>query len=168
MSTHIYDWSRFTCKVNINAPLQEIYDAWTVPFQMERWFLRKATFRRNDNSDREAMMHITEGDTYHWLWQGHADDVFEEGNVIHANGVDKLQFSFVKGATVTVDLGTAAGENIVLLTQENIPTDDFGKEHYHIDCVRGWTFYLANLKSFLEGGIDLRNTNALLPGMLNS
>lgn len=30
------------------------------------------------------------------------------------------------------------------------------------------TFYLANLKSILEGGVDLRNKNEALKKMLNS
>jgi hypothetical protein len=32
----------------------------------------------------------------------------------------------------------------------------------------GWTFYLANLKSVLEGGLDLRNKNARLQRLVNA
>jgi hypothetical protein len=35
-------------------------------------------------------------------------------------------------------------------------------------CLGGWTFYLANLKSYLEGGVDLRNKNLALNNMVNS
>jgi hypothetical protein len=28
-----------------------------------------------------------------------------------------------------------------------------------VQCQLGWTFYLANLKSVIEGGVDLRNKN---------
>lgn len=37
----------------------------------------------------------------------------------------------------------------------------------HIGYKTGWTFYLANLKSILEGGIDLRNRNPDAGEMLN-
>jgi hypothetical protein len=40
--------------------------------------------------------------------------------------------------------------------------------NYHVGCKAGWTFYLANLKSILEGGIDMRNKKTRLKEMLNS
>ena len=43
-----------------------------------------------------------------------------------------------------------------------------GKVQYHMGCLGGWTFYLANLKSYLEGGVDLRNKNLALNNMVNS
>lgn len=163
-----YDWSRFICKININASLEAIYDAWTIPQQLEQWFLREANFKRSNNTLREKFLHINKGDTYKWLWHGHSDDIAEKGEVLFVNEKDKLQFSFTAGGIVTVDIGEALGENIVMLTQEKIPTDENGKVSYHIGCITGWTFYLANLKSFLEGGIDLRNKNSALENMINA
>jgi uncharacterized protein YndB with AHSA1/START domain len=163
-----YDWSKFTRKINIDAPLQAIYDAWTIPLQLERWFLREAAFKRSNGTMREKILHVNKGDHYAWLWYGQPDTVIEKGEVLQANELDKLQFSFTKGAIVTVDIGEAFGSNIVMLTQEGIPTDEAGKVKYHLDCLSGWTFYLANLKSYLEGGIDLRNKNEALANMINS
>lgn len=37
-----------------------------------------------------------------------------------------------------------------------------------VGCGEGWVFYLANLKSILEGGIDLRNKNDAIRNVLNS
>jgi len=163
-----YDWSKFTRKININAPVNAIYDAWTIPQQLEEWFLRSADFKRSDGTIREKIIHIRKGDTYSWLWHGHPDTIVEKGEVLIANEKDKLQFSFTAGGIVTVDIGMAAGETIVMLTQENIPTDEKGKVSYHMGCMTGWTFYLANLKSYLEGGIDLRNKNMALANVINS
>ena len=42
------------------------------------------------------------------------------------------------------------------------------KLRLYIGCGEGWTFYLANLKSMLEGGIDLRNKNDKIKGVINS
>ena len=166
MST--YDWSKFSCKININASIDAIYDAWTIPQQLEQWFLREANFMRSNATLRENFLHIQKGDTYTWLWHGHPDDIVEKGEVLLANDKDKLQFSFTAGGIVTVDIGQVLDENIVMLTQEKIPTDEKGKVNYHIGCMQGWTFYLANLKSFLEGGIDLRNKNLALGNLMNS
>ena len=52
--------------------------------------------------------------------------------------------------------------------QYNIPTDETGKTDYHIGCREGWVFYLANLKSIQEGGIDLRNKNPGIKKVINS
>lgn len=163
-----HDWSKFTLKINIHAPLKTIYEAWTVPQQLEDWFLRSAVFHTPYDTIREHGNEIQAGDTYEWYWHGHDDTVVEKGKVIEANGTDKLKFSFSGGALVTVNIGVAAGENIVMLTQEEIPTDEHGMVHYNVGCQTGWTFYLANLKSYLEGGIDLRNKNIAIASVVNS
>ena len=62
----------------------------------------------------------------------------------------------------------ASLKTIVELTQDNIPPDDNPATNLHIGCGEGWTFYLANLKSYLEGGIDLRNKNEKIQGVINS
>jgi hypothetical protein len=40
--------------------------------------------------------------------------------------------------------------------------------NYHLGCKTGWTFYLANLKSLMEGGIDLRNKNEKIQRVINA
>jgi len=57
---------------------------------------------------------------------------------------------------------------MVELTQSQIPLDDHSRMSYYVGCTRGWTFYLANLKSILEGGIDLRNKNNKLLHVINT
>jgi hypothetical protein len=60
------------------------------------------------------------------------------------------------------------GHMIVELVQTEIPTDDRGKHYWHLGCKTGWTFYLANLKSLFEGGVDLRNRDEGLKNVVNS
>ena len=69
---------------------------------------------------------------------------------------------------VSVAFRTEEGETIVELTQYNIAVDDRSKSNFHVGCMQGWTFYLANLKSLMEAGIDLRNKNEKLQRMMNS
>ena len=162
------DWSRFVLKINIKAPVKAIYDAWTIPEQLEQWFVREASFNRSNDTPRETFLPVLKGDKYVWRWHGHPDEVIEKGEVLIANEVDKLQFSFTTGGIVTVDIGESMGETIVMLTQEKIPTDEKGRMNYFVGCYGGWTFYLANLKSYMEGGIDLRNRNISFSNMVNS
>lgn len=96
----------------------------------------------------------------------------EFGEIVEVNGTDLIKFTFggasAANMTVSVTIKNEEGEKIVELTQENIPEDEDGKTKYHLGCMEGWTFYLANLKSILEGGIDLRNKNEKLQKVINS
>ncbi len=86
--------------------------------------------------------------------------------VIEANGVDRFVFSFTGECVVSVDIRRESNETVVELTQSKIPDD---KDHgIYVDCSYGWAFYLANLKSVLEGGIDLRNKNVEVKNVVNS
>ncbi|HEX4852001.1 MAG TPA: SRPBCC domain-containing protein, partial [Puia sp.] len=69
---------------------------------------------------------------------------------------------------VTISISSEQGETLVILEQDHIPTDEESKAYFHIGCTKGWVFYLTNLKSILEGGIDLRNKNLALQDMINA
>lgn len=163
-----YDWSKFTQKINVKAPVEDVYSAWITPHHLEQWLVRQAAFK-DEKGGLLGMRDIVHKDyTYEWLWYGHPDNHIDKGKVLYANGQNKLQFSFTKGAVVTIDIGEVMGETIVMLTQENIPTDEEGRIAYHIGNLTGWTFYLCNLKSYMEGGIDLRNRNPLFSNVANA
>jgi uncharacterized protein YndB with AHSA1/START domain len=166
--TMSYDWSKFTKKINVRAPIEAVYLAWTKPELLERWLLRKVVFLSSKKNVRDSSSSVQEGDTYEWYWHGHEDDVVEKGEILLANGFSKLQFSFTAGALVTIEIGKVLDETILMLTQEKIPTDDEAKVKYHVACQCGWTFYLTNLKSYLEGGVDLRNKNVALANVVNA
>ena len=42
-----YDWSTFSQKMKMKAPVQVIYDMWTSRKGLEVWFLRMAEFTRS-------------------------------------------------------------------------------------------------------------------------
>jgi hypothetical protein len=94
--------------------------------------------------------------------------VVEPGKILEANGTDYLKFSFAGNCEVSVFIREEEGEAVVELWQENIPTDEPGRVNIQIGCGEGWTFYLANLKSILEGGIDLRNRNERIKRVISS
>ncbi len=162
-----YDWSRFAVRIDVSASKEAIYEAWTSQEMLELWFLRLAEFTAPDGVVRGRFDKIEKGDTYKWLWHGYADDTAEYGTVLEADGAI-FRFTFGKAGTCTVSVKELEGENVVELIQEEIPTDDKGKQQFHVGCHGGWTFYFANLKSVLEGGLDLRNRNEKLRGMINS
>jgi len=162
-----YDWSRFVTRIAIKAPIEKLYWCWATRQGMEYWFLRLSEFRNANGNLKDEAEQIAKGDLYRWRWHGWSDEVTEEGTILEANGTDSLKFSFGKAGDCTVILKTEEGENIVELAQDNIPTTEEGMHYWHLGCKTGWTFYLANLKSLLEGGIDLRNKNEKLQRVIN-
>lgn len=163
-----YNWSQFTLRIPVQCDAATIYRNWTTRKGLEYWFLRKAEFKNTGGTIRADDEPVSLGDTYEWLWHGWGDEIMEKGTVLEMNGTDHFKFSFGKAGDVAITLLHENGENIVELTQDNIPTDEDGKVTWHIGCTKGWNFYLTNLKSLLEGGIDLRNRNEHLKDVLNS
>ena len=48
MSTH--DWSRFTQRINVNAPKEKLYNAFATRAGMESWFLRMCEYKHLNGS----------------------------------------------------------------------------------------------------------------------
>lgn len=164
----IYDWSRFVKRIPIKASHNSIYDAWTTGAGLERWFLRKGEYKSSAGQILETHQQVSKGDSYEWYWHGYGDEAVERGKILEANGTDLFRFVFGVEGLVTVNILTENGETLVELFQENIPTDEASKVKYHLGCSIAWTYYLTNLKSILEGGIDLRNKNINLKNVINS
>ena len=163
-----YNWKIFTKRVTINRSKEMIYRAWVTQAGLENWFLRFAEFTKPDGRTRDRNEQIQQGDKYKWLWWGHDDTVAEEKEILETNGIDMVRFSFSGGCVVTITVKEEAGENICELVQQ-MPMDDEGEQQYFfIECGKGWTFYMTNLKSILEGGIDLRNKNAIIQNVINA
>jgi uncharacterized protein YndB with AHSA1/START domain len=168
MGSLSYGWNKFVKRITIHAEPQAIYHAWATRQGIESWFLRYAKFSTPENITREPGQFIEAGDTYFWLWHGYSDEVYEERKIIKANGRDLLCFDFSGDCIVTVQVKKEGEENVVELTQENIPEDNDPATSLYIGCGEGWTFYLTNLKSVLEGGPDLRNKNPQIPNVINA
>lgn len=168
MSTNTYDWSRFVVRINVNAPADKLYHAWATREGMEYWFLRLSEYKKADGALRGDNDFVEKGYTYKWLWHGWPDETVEHGIVLDCNGKDFFKFSFGKAGNCAVTIKKEEGETIVELVQDNIPIDEQGMHYWHLGCKTGWTFYLANMKSLYEGGIDLRNKNEKLQQVLNS
>ncbi len=163
-----FNWTTFTVRVPVNATTEKLYSCWATRAGMEYWFLRLSEYKKPDGSERGMDEQVEKGDTYRWLWHGWSDETVEHGEVLSCNGKDHFKFSFGKAGNCTVTIKKENGQNLVELRQDQIPDDEQGKQYWHTGCKTGWTFYLANLKSLLEGGIDLRNRDVSLGNVINS
>ena len=149
-------FDKFTITADINTEdVRSVYHLWTTPQGLESWFLREAKFYTIGKRLRAKDEVIGKEDTYEWLWYGYEES--GRGAILEINEIDLIKFTFSGKSIVTVNLKSANGVTLVELTQENIPQESDLDKNLYVQCQIGWTFYLANLKSIVEGGIDLRN-----------
>jgi len=163
-----YHWKQFIKRITIRAEARNIFNMWTTQQGLEKWFLKSAEFKTSAGISRQKNEAVQKEDRYKWLWFGYDDSVAENGEILSSNNEDELQFSFSGGCIVKVIIKQEAGETICEL-QQTMPMDNETEQrHFFIECGKGWTFYLANLKSILEGGIDLRNKNEKIQNVINA
>lgn len=161
-----FDWTSFTKRIAIKSSLSEIYEAWTVAANLEKWFLERVVFHDVGGKLLENTKPVKSGIRYDWYW--YLDATPMQGEILSANGKDFIQFTFEGSSLVDVKLSTLDEYVIVELRHHNIPQDDNSKQHIRLGCSSGWAFYMHNLKSVYEGGIDLRNKDAKLGVMINN
>ena len=163
-----FNWKQFTKRITIDAEPKEILNAWSTQQGLESWFLRLAQFNDAGGTLRRKDEPVQKGDRYKWLWYGYSDAIAEEKEILYTNGEDELEFSFSGGCVVKVTIKQESGE-IICELQQTMPMDDEAEQRYFfIECGKGWTFYMSNLKSILEGGIDLRNKNEEIQNVINA
>jgi len=161
-----FDWTQFSKRVYINSDLASVYAHWTTSAALEKWFLAKALFKTKNGDSISPTEPVQTGDIYQWTW--FAQNYHEEGTIIETNGIDYLSFSFAGNCTVKIKMSQVKHQTLVELIQSAIPIDNASKENIRLGCAFGWTFYLINLKSVLEGGLDLRNKDTELIGVVNN
>jgi len=152
-----HNWTKFTITADFNTDARSIYKAWATPAGLESWFLRKANFYTITGRLREPDEYVMKEDSYEWYWHGFADSDIQTGVMLEVNSIDFLKFTFSDDTIVSINFKSANGLTLLELTQENIKEEADPSKNLYVQCQVGWTFYLANLKSIIEGGIDLRN-----------
>lgn len=168
-----YDWSAFNLRINILNEPAAVWEYLATPGGWESWFLRQCLVERGHLSlNGDAV--ICPNDRYEWLWHGYPDEVCERGTFLSVSALHDVRFTFTGGREnnmeVSITLEALAGgkETLVVLNQTNIPLNEEARILFHIGCMKGWTFYLTNLKSLAEGGLDLRNKAVQLKDMVNA
>lgn len=164
----IHDWSKFTLRVNIKAPLEKVFNYFETPEGWEHWFLRRAIFLNSKDQQRGTNETIETHDLYEFYWHGYSDDICEKGVVMENNNTDEFCISFSKKAPVRFSLSRELGETIVTLVATKIKTDDQSKMNHYVQDSRGWIFYLLNLKSVIEFNNDLRNKKEDLKDLITA
>ena len=150
-------WTTFTRKVFIDRPKSELYKAIGTPDGLTKWMLAKSKYTSAEGGERKPDEPYHTDDTFIWMW--HNWDVENPGVVREANGTDFVAFTFDPAGYVEIKLEDHLNGTMVILSQKDIPTDDEAKMNYYYGCSLGWSFWLVNLKAYLEHGITLNETD---------
>lgn len=146
------NWNIFTKRILIHKSKEIVYQSWATTAKLETWFLEKANFETGDKQRKPEEL-VNKGDQFHWKW--HNWDFTEEGQILEADGKDFISFTFGSGGIVDIKLKEKNGATEVILRQYEIPTDEKSKIEIYVGCITGWTFWLTNLKAYLEYDITL-------------
>ena len=150
-------FSSFDKKIFIKSTREALYRAFGTAGGLSSWFLKEAEFKDGNGVPRGKEELARANDTYTWKW--HNWDGEETGLVTVADGRSLFEFEFTS-SKVCISIGTEVdGRVLVHLRQYEIPTDDESKLRIHCGCSNGWTFWLANLKAWIEYGILLNETS---------
>lgn len=150
------NFESFSKKIYIASTLEKVYYCWATSEGIRSWFLKKAIYTNPHGQVRNGGELLQPNDQYLWEW--HNWDGQEGGTFLEANGRDRVLFTFAGNCKVSVDLKKEGQKVLVSLSQYDIPTDEDSKINIHVGCSNGWTFWLANLKAWLEHGITLNET----------
>ncbi|MDX9856548.1 MAG: SRPBCC domain-containing protein [candidate division Zixibacteria bacterium] len=140
-----YDWTRFVLRIEIAAPAQRVFRAWTHAADLSAWFAEKA----ESEPEKGGRLYLE------FIGGDKADLRFVQ---LRKPGL--VSFTFGPAVDlVTVRIKSIKNGCICELEQTGMKTGPKDRVHTHMGCKTGWVFFLTSLKAYLEHGIDLRSHN---------
>jgi len=151
-----YDWSQFAVHTYIDKPLPDVFRMWTTAAGLEKFFIKKAVNTTPAGTVRSQSDIVSAGDAYAWdfMHDFHLDGAFTEV-------IEDSRVTFTFGPMmVTVRFRDTDSGTLVRLRQYEIPADsEEEKAANHLNCRSCWVFFMTNLKSVMEHGADVRESD---------
>ncbi|WP_400260838.1 hypothetical protein ACFX5U_12170 [Sphingobacterium sp. SG20118] len=142
-----FDWTSFTKRIAIKSSLSEIYGAWTIATNLEKWFLESVIFHSTEGNLLEPTTPVEGGVRYDWYW--YLDSAPMHGEILNANGKDFLQFTFEGSTIVDVRLSTHDEYVIVETTAPRYPSRQLFQAVHPIGLFKWLGFLSAQFKVHL-------------------
>lgn len=154
-----FDWSRFRSEIFIGRPPSIVFRAWTLPSEIEKWFIEECQVTTRDGKARGNNEFIQSGDQFRWAF---GEKEAESGLILEISQDSRLCFT-ISGSSrlsvkVNIQFKSVEGGTQIELLQENMPLAEEDRVSWYLDSKVAWTFFLANLKAYLEHNVDLRFT----------
>ena len=149
-----YDWTQFDLYHYYPAPLEKVWHAWATPEGLCSFFVETCTGFDTEGNAHTPQSAFVPGGSYKWKWR---HDFAGEGSIFTVEPMSHLAFSFGAAMRVDVHLQDVGSSVRVHLHQSQIPDSEEGHVIGHMNCRSCWIFFMTNLVSVLQNGIDLRH-----------
>ncbi|HRI44073.1 MAG TPA: hypothetical protein PLL78_13000 [Fimbriimonadaceae bacterium] len=153
------NWDRLELEIDLVAPVKVVAWHWTSSAGLTRWLAVECTFVGLEGDTLAEAEAAETGARFRCLRAG---GTIEEGELVQA---DKRGFAFGFADGSRIDLRLLSRKGRTALAFRHV-TPGAAFEDY-CDNLRSWTFYLTNLKSIVEGGLDLRELEPDRTGLVN-
>lgn len=154
------DHSQFIRKIRIKASPESLWPLWTSSKGLCSWFLEACTFTAPGGEKRKPDERCSKGDRYSFKWYNW--DTVETGRVLEVDS-HRFEFEFAS-SKVLVRIEAEGSDALLILHQYDIPEDPESLFKIHFGCSNGWSFWLTNLKAYVEHKILLNDKD---PGPAN-
>ncbi|NIP33860.1 MAG: hypothetical protein GWN18_02900 [Thermoplasmata archaeon] len=145
------EWKRLVQRIDVNAPKEAVFAAWATAKGLMGWMVFESVLIGPDGNEREPGAVARAGDRFRMGWH---TGLSGEGEVLEVRPEEMVRFTMDQGAEVEATMEPLEdGSVMVTLTQTHGGSDEENLA-LMLGFKEGWAFYLANLKSVLEGGHD--------------
>ncbi|MBX2796042.1 MAG: SRPBCC domain-containing protein [Myxococcales bacterium] len=149
------DWTRFRIHLLVDAPVAQLFEAWSTPAGWESFFIEMMQVRDARGHLGERTRTFESGDRYTIRWiHGPAFS----GDIREVVPGRRVVFTFGEPVEVAVDVWALEdGRSVVRLEQFGM-RDGLGPHLVHFaNCRVWWGYFLVMLKARLEHELDLRD-----------
>ncbi len=157
MNENNFNLQNFTHSIYLVKPVGEVFELLAKSEGIVKWFMGEAKYVSAEGVERKPDEFAEREDNYYWKWLN--KDFSVKGKILDVQQNELLSFTFGSLFNVTITLKNKNGRTLFTLSQkynEGALHNDFE----HINCCVCWVFFMTNLKSVIENGIDLRETQA--------
>ncbi len=163
MTENSFNMNSFRHSIYLDKPVEEVYKYIGTGNGLTKWFIGNSVYSAGGKK-RGDSEYVMKGDEFNWNWL--EKDFSVSGKVLDAEVNKMFKFTFGSIFIVTISVKAGSGRTLFTLEQEyaaNTEKNDFA----HINCCVCWAFFVTNLKSVIESGCDLRETQADMEELVN-
>ena len=155
MTEKSFNMDCFSHSIYLDCGIEKAYEFIGRTDGFNKWFIGSAEYISGEGIQRKTGEFIRVNDSYKWKWL--AKDFSTSGKILESKENSLLKFSFGGLFLVIITINEDKGRTLLTLKQKyvnGVAHNDFA----HINCCVCWAFFLTNLKSVIEHGTDLRET----------
>lgn len=153
MTEENFNWNEFTHGIYLNAPIEKVFEYIASASGITKWFIGEAKYYYKNLNIRLGNELSKKGDSFLWKW---LNKNLELKGLITESIENKIfQFTFSPLYLVTISI-VQDGNRVKLTLLQEYQEGAEKNEFNFLNCCTCWVFFLTNLKSVVENGVDLR------------